>query len=94
MTKEIVEGTGTKNDCFEISDVKGNCERLLVDARGAAALLGISRTNWLTRYQMGQTPEPIRNLGRRVLWRLAELRAWVDAGCPNRYNWQWKGTEV
>ena len=63
---------------------------ILIDAKEAAAFLGISRTNWLTRYHAGQTPDSVR-LGRRVLWRVAELIAWVDAGCPPRHNWRWKG---
>jgi predicted DNA-binding transcriptional regulator AlpA len=62
---------------------------LLIDAKGAAALCGICRTTWLSLCSAGKTPEPIR-LGRRVLWRLDELRAWLDAGCPARHNWQWK----
>jgi predicted DNA-binding transcriptional regulator AlpA len=59
---------------------------LLVDAREAARLCGVSRTTWLSLSQQGLTPEPLR-LGRRVLWRVAELRAWTAAGCPARSRW-------
>ncbi len=65
-------------------------EKILVSAREAAGLLGISRTTWLSLYNSGKTPKAIR-LGRRILWRLEELKDWVDEGCPSRYNWKWKG---
>ena len=61
---------------------------LLVDANRAAGLCGLGRTSWLKLNAMGKTPEPIR-LGRRVLWRIAELRAWVDKDCPPRHKWEW-----
>ena len=31
-------------------------------------------------------PKPVR-LGRRVVWRVEELKAWVDAGCPPLHKW-------
>lgn len=31
----------------------------------------------------GEMPRPIRK-GRKVLWRLDEIRRWVEAGCPDR----------
>lgn len=55
--------TQRRNACAEN---EGHHERLLVDARGAAKLLGISRRSFLTLYNSGKTPEAIR-LGRRVL---------------------------
>lgn len=33
-------------------------------------------------------PIPIRTLGSRVLWSRKEVGEWVDAGCPNREQWQ------
>jgi hypothetical protein len=32
-------------------------------------------------------PRPMR-IGRATLWRTEELRAWVDAGCPRREQWE------
>jgi predicted DNA-binding transcriptional regulator AlpA len=60
---------------------------LLVDARDAAALCGVSRAHWLALNSSGRVPMPVR-LGRRVLWRTAELSAWIEAGCPARDRWQ------
>lgn len=35
----------------------------------------------------GKIPQPIR-VGRSTLWRYLELRAWVNAGCPDRETWE------
>jgi predicted DNA-binding transcriptional regulator AlpA len=35
----------------------------------------------------GQLPRPIR-LGRRKLWNVRELQAWLDAGSPPRDRWE------
>jgi predicted DNA-binding transcriptional regulator AlpA len=62
-------------------------DRLLVAAVDAAALCGVSRATWLRQHSAGRVPAPVR-IGRRTLWRLDELRAWIDAGCPDRDTWQ------
>jgi predicted DNA-binding transcriptional regulator AlpA len=59
---------------------------LAVDARGAAAMFGLSRAGWLKLRAQGRTPEP-RRLLRRVLWDTAELREWWAAGAPPRGEW-------
>ena len=68
---------------------------LLVDARQAAALCGVSERTWWALSSAGKTPLPVR-LGRRTLWRAAGpggLEAWVAAGCPPRERWEaTKGT--
>jgi predicted DNA-binding transcriptional regulator AlpA len=61
-------------------------DALLLDARRAATLCGVSRGHWLSLTAQGLTPDPVR-LGRRVLWRRAELESWVQAGCPPRCRW-------
>ena len=61
-------------------------EAALLDARGAAAMCGISRSLWLALHNSGGIPLPVR-LGRRVLWRREELSAWIKAGCPSRQVW-------
>lgn len=60
---------------------------LLLDARAAAKLCGVSRSHFLALHSAGKVPLPVR-LGRRTLWRGAELAAWIDAGCPARDRWQ------
>ena len=60
---------------------------LLLDAKAAAALCGVSRAHWMALNSSGRVPMPVR-LGRRVLWYVAELTAWIEAGCPARDRWQ------
>ena len=62
-------------------------EPLLVDAKEAGRLLGISPRHLAGMHSSGRLgPLPIA-LGRRRLWRTAELADWVDAGCPPRWEW-------
>jgi predicted DNA-binding transcriptional regulator AlpA len=64
---------------------------LLIDARGLAALLGLSRnTVWKLSATGRLGPRPI-HLGRCVRWRVAEVKAWVDAACPPRGQWPAQG---
>jgi len=60
---------------------------LLVDSDTAADLCGVSRTTWWALHSSGRCPAPVK-LGRRTLWRRAELEAWTAAGCPPRAKWQ------
>jgi len=60
---------------------------LLVTARKAAALCGKSLRTWRTWDAAGWIPQPVR-IGRSTLWRVEELREWVDAGCPQRSEWE------
>ncbi len=53
---------------------------LTLDATGASALVGISRSYWMRLVSEERTPKPIR-LGRRVLWRRSDIEAWVANGC-------------
>lgn len=59
----------------------------LLSAEQAAGLCGLSRSGWYKLCSAGRTPAPVR-LGRRTLWRTAELRAWIAAGCPTRHKWE------
>jgi hypothetical protein len=62
-------------------------ELLLVDAREAAAMCGISPASWHRYKAAGKTPAPVL-LGGRVLYRLEDLRLWVDLGCPDREEFE------
>jgi len=59
---------------------------LLLDARAAARLCGVSMRTWWTLHSAGKTPLPIR-LNRCTRWRADELAAWIAAGCPARDRW-------
>ena len=60
--------------------------KLLLDAKEAAALCNVSQATWYRLHIIGKTPEPVK-LGRRSLWVRDELEAWVRAGCPKREKW-------
>ena len=60
---------------------------LCVDAKGAGALFALSDRQWRQLNTMGQVPEP-RKIGAAVRWPLAELAAWLEAGCPDRAAWE------
>lgn len=63
-------------------------DSLLLSAEGAAKLLNIGRAHFYGLHSNGRLgPLPVR-LGRRVLWRRQELTDWVNAGCPQRHDWQ------
>jgi predicted DNA-binding transcriptional regulator AlpA len=64
-----------------------NLPPLLVRAAAAARLCGLSRATWHRLVAAGRTPAPVR-LGGAVLWRVEELRRWVDCGCPSRHEWE------
>ena len=62
---------------------------LLLDARQAAALCGVSERTWWTLSSANKTPMPVR-LGNRTLWPAVGpcgLEAWVAAGFPTRDRW-------
>lgn len=60
---------------------------LLIGAKEVARLLGRSERSVWRDEGTGRLPQPVR-LGGSKRWRLAEIRAWVEAGCPDRRNWQ------
>ncbi len=58
-----------------------------LDAKEAAALLGIARSTFLSQHSAGRLPAPV-HIGRRTLWLKDELRAWLEAGGPPRDRWE------
>lgn len=59
---------------------------LAVDSHGAAALLGVSESGWRVLVAAGRVPPGIK-LGRRRLWAVSELQAWLAAGAPSADRW-------
>jgi len=59
---------------------------LLLNTKQAAKLCGCSARRWRDWHAMGLIPVPV-HIGRAIFWRADELRAWVEAGCPNRKRW-------
>lgn len=60
---------------------------LLLTARQAAALCGKSLRTWRSWDSAGVIPRPVR-IRRCTLWRADELRDWIEAGCPDRQQWE------
>lgn len=60
---------------------------LLADARRLAVLLCAGVRTVRTWDAAGKLPKPLR-IGGRVVWRVDEIRAWIDAGAPDRESWE------
>lgn len=60
---------------------------LVVDAKRLAKLLCAGVRSIRTWDAAGKLPVPIR-IGGRVVWRVQEIRAWLEAGAPNRDEWE------
>lgn len=61
--------------------------RLLIGAKEAADLLSISRSLFYEMKSSGQLgPMPI-SFGKRKLYRVEELKDWVNSGCMPREKW-------
>ena len=65
---------------------------ILVDARRAAAMLGVGLRTLRTMDAAGRLPAPVRLSPGCVRWRLAELRDWTEAGAPDRATWEARKT--
>ncbi len=65
-----------------------NHESLLVDVKGVANLVGLSKNTVMLHNSSGRLGPISIKLGRRRLWRRKEIEQWIDAGCPARHRWQ------
>ncbi len=59
---------------------------LVADARRLSALLGVGLRTVRTLDAGGKLPSPVR-IGGRVVWRVDEILAWLDADAPDRKTW-------
>ena len=59
---------------------------LVVDAKRLAAMLCAGVRTVRTWDAAGKLPAPVR-IGGRVVWLVSEIRAWLDAGAPDRKTW-------
>ena len=60
---------------------------LAICAAELADLLGISKRHVATLKSSGRLPSPLK-FGRRCVWVLSEIEAWLDAGAPARDQWE------
>ena len=56
--------------------------QVLISPAGLAAMLSLSRSKVFDMRAAGQLPKPLK-LGRSTRWRLADIEAWINAGCPS-----------
>lgn len=61
---------------------------LLLTARQAAKLCGVSLATWYRLASAARTPAPVRLSPGCVRYRADELRGWIAAGCPDRRTWE------
>jgi excisionase family DNA binding protein len=54
---------------------------LLIAAEEVARLMGVSERTLWRLLSAGKIPRPL-HVGRSARWRLAEVREWIDRGCP------------
>ena len=60
----------------------------MLDADGLAGELQVS-LHTIRRYDAsGTIPRPIKLGGRLLRWPRAEIVAWMEAGCPDRREWE------
>ena len=62
-------------------------ETLLIPASAAGPMCGRSEASWWRDHAAARCPAPVK-LGGRTLWRVEELRRWVEVGCPDRRTWE------
>jgi predicted DNA-binding transcriptional regulator AlpA len=62
-------------------------QALLLAARDAARLCGVSERTWRTWDAGGRVPRAVE-IGRSKFWRRRELEEWIGQGCPDRHAWQ------
>jgi excisionase family DNA binding protein len=53
----------------------------LLDVRAVAELLDCSTRHVFRLAEAGKMPQPL-HIGRLVRWTAAEVRDWIEAGCP------------
>jgi predicted DNA-binding transcriptional regulator AlpA len=61
--------------------------RVLIGPRTFWTKLALSSATFWRRRAAGKLPDPIKIGGNVLRWRLDEVDAWIDAGCPDRETW-------
>ncbi len=56
-------------------------QTLLLTADVVAAMLNVSERTLWRLLSAGKVPQPVR-FGRSTRWRTAEVRDWIERGCP------------
>jgi predicted DNA-binding transcriptional regulator AlpA len=62
-------------------------QKLAISAFELAELLGVSLRHIRRQQASEQLPRPLR-LGKSVRWSVEEIKNWIEAGGPNRKEWE------
>jgi len=90
-TAEARQGTSGTDLAPPLSDTAAGPARLALSAREAAAAVGLSERSWRRADGAGRVPLAAR-CGRRKLWSVSIIRAWLLMGCPHRDSAVWLAT--
>jgi len=74
-------------DAASVETEATEVDPFLVDTAGAARLLCLAPSTVYAMFKDGKIPKPVR-IGSKLLWRVDELRRWVEAGCPGQAKWE------
>jgi excisionase family DNA binding protein len=53
----------------------------MIKVKDVAEKIKVNRSTVYKLLSAGKIPSPVK-IGRSVRWRLAEINAWISAGCP------------
>lgn len=70
-----------------IQNVEQQNQTLMATVGDVARMLHVSIRQVWRLHSIGKLPNPVR-LGSCVRWRVDEIRAFVEAGCPCRQKWE------
>ena len=88
MPTERVDRLDPSTRPADITQVRSTqSPRLLLTPREAASVCGFSLRTWWRLDSAGKIPAAV-NFGRSKRWPAETLRAWVEAGCPDRKRWE------
>lgn len=62
-------------------------EPFLLNAEQLSVLMSVSKSHLLALDKAGKLPQAV-SLGKSRRWITSEVKAFCDAGCPSRIEWQ------
>ena len=73
---------------------EGQVERALLSVPDVAAAIGCNPATVWRFISSGRFGPAVIHIGRLARVRPAEFDAWIEAGCPARGRWEWKGNRT
>jgi predicted DNA-binding transcriptional regulator AlpA len=62
-------------------------ENYLIDVKKLSKFLSIPQATIYEHNVMGKIPAPLK-IGKKLLWRIDEIKEWLNAGAPGRQKWE------